>query len=110
MSQAWNMTKMRNGGHLEFLKSLQGDSRGLLVCYSWHFSEHILKVSACYYFVPGSTQLWANAPGLISGHQVLVIISEMADTMKSLYICTTLFLDRTSGRQSELLMQKYPPR
>ena len=65
MSHAWNMIKMRNGGHLEFLKTLQGDSRGLLVCYSWHFSEHILKVSVCYYFVPGSTQLWANALGLI---------------------------------------------
>ena len=55
MSQAWNMTKMPNGGRLGFLKTLQGDSRGLLVCYSWHFSEHILKVSACYYFVPGIT-------------------------------------------------------
>jgi len=46
------MMKVKNGGHfgrhLEFQRCHQGDSRGLLICYSGHFSEHFLKFSACY--------------------------------------------------------------
>src|SRR6218665_2016691 len=33
--------------HLEFLGNFQGDSPGLLVCYSIGFSGPILKISAC---------------------------------------------------------------
>jgi len=46
------MIKVKNGGyfghHLEFQRCHQGDSMGLLLCYSGHFSEHFLKFLACY--------------------------------------------------------------
>src|SRR6218665_1310282 len=35
------------GRHLEFLGKLQGDSPGLLLCYSAHISGATLKISAC---------------------------------------------------------------
>ena len=51
------MIKMENGGHfgrhLGFRKELQGDFRGLLVCYSTHIHRPILKKSACYELFPG---------------------------------------------------------
>ena len=36
------------GRHLGFLKELQEDFRGLLVCYSTHIPGPILKISASY--------------------------------------------------------------
>ena len=36
------------GRHLEFLRELQGDLWGLLVCYSRHIPRPILKKSACW--------------------------------------------------------------
>ena len=50
------MMKIENGGrfgrHLGFRKELQGDFRGLLVCYSTHTPGPILKNSACYELCP----------------------------------------------------------
>ena len=52
LAEASDMIKVKNGGHfgrhLEFQRCHQRDSRGLLICYSGHFSEHFLKFSACY--------------------------------------------------------------
>ena len=56
-SADWMMTKSEIGRHLgrhlEFLKTLKGDSWGLLVCWYGRSSESFLKISACYKFVPG---------------------------------------------------------
>ena len=50
------MIKLENGGHvgrhLEFWRELQGDFRGLLVCYTTHIPGPILKNSACYELFP----------------------------------------------------------
>ena len=40
------------GRHLGFLKELQGDFRGLLLCYCTHIPAPILKNSASYELFP----------------------------------------------------------
>ena len=62
------MTNSEIGGHLrrhlEFLKRSRVDLWGLLVCCREQFSEHILKFSACYEFVPVFTHIYPNTLGL----------------------------------------------
>ena len=55
MILAHDMTKCEIGGHLgrhlQFLKRLEVDSWGRLICCRGYFTEHFLKFSACYEFV-----------------------------------------------------------
>lgn len=58
MGNSWNGGHL--GRHLELRKTLKGDFRGLLVCYSWYGPASFLKNSACYQKCPGSNLFWTQ--------------------------------------------------